>query len=113
MKIYISGPISSLPIETAKAKFMKSVAQVRAIMPDAEIINPLELNDYNPDKRWSDYMIPCLDTLKDCDMIVMQSTWKSSPGSRIELAFAKACGNINVRYLVHGKLVVSSSAFFI
>jgi hypothetical protein len=86
MRVYISGKITGLPIEEAKALFDAAAAHISR---NGETpVNPMELVPYNPEWEWKDYMLKDLELLFDCKAIYMLNNWGSSKGARIERAIA-------------------------
>ena len=81
MIIYISGQITGLPIDEAKAIFKD--AQQRLEKTGAKVINPFDIVDYSEHLTWNDYMIENIKILFDCDIIVMLKGWEKSKGARI------------------------------
>lgn len=106
LKIYISGKVTGLPYADAVKTFEVAEKKVRDIYRgvDVEVINPMKLTKYEEGKRWADYMMPCLDALKDCDAIVMLANFRSSNGAKTELQFAKGCG-MDIYYLAYNHLL--------
>ena len=90
MKIYISGKITGLPLEEAKANFKKVEKGLQR--QGYLAINPMELVPYHPDKNWNDYMVDDIALLLTCDTIYMMDNYKESKGAKLELAIAKELG---------------------
>lgn len=88
-KIYISGRISGLPLDVARARFNQAEARIRAEHPDAEIYNPMRFCTYTPDKSWQDYMHLCLAMLEISDTIVLLPNWRESNGAQCEYYYAR------------------------
>lgn len=86
MKIYISGKITGLDLETAKRNF-KEVEEIITEMGH-EPINPFNIMPYDPKLTWSDYMAADLKELLDCKAIFMLENWRESKGAKIEYAVA-------------------------
>lgn len=87
LKVYISGKISGLDIEQAKAKFQEAEDYLKDT-DFVEVINPMKLSEFDPNKTWKQYMIEDIDMLFDCDTIYMLDNWETSRGARIERAIA-------------------------
>lgn len=116
MKIYISGKITGLPIEDAKAMFQAAEDFLNKKHLDAnlhfplECINPFKLNHdkieemeqappgkYSTHDKWCQYMKEDLAALLNCDGIYMLKNWGASQGARIEHVVAKEMG-LTVEY---------------
>ena len=90
MKVYISGPISGQPIETAKANF-KEVENTLTEMGH-ETVNPFNVLEYHPDLTWSDYMKADIIAMLDCDAICMMKGFPTSKGAMVEFNLAVELG---------------------
>lgn len=84
-KIYISGPISGLPLETVYNNFTN--AEVQLLEQGYEVVNPLN-NGLPTTATWEEHMRADLRLLLDCDAIYMLEGWEKSRGARIEYALA-------------------------
>lgn len=84
-KIYISGPISGLPLETVCNNFTN--AEVQLSEQGYEVVNPLN-NGLPTNAIWEEHMRADLKLLLDCDAIYMLEGWEKSRGARIEYALA-------------------------
>ena len=84
-KIYISGPISGLPLETVYNNFTNVEAQL--LEQGYEVVNPLN-NGLSTNATWEEHMRADLRLLLDCDAIYMLEGWEKSRGARIEYALA-------------------------
>nr|DAL72517.1 MAG TPA: chromosomal replication initiator protein [Caudoviricetes sp.] len=84
-KIYISGPISGLPLETVYNNFTN--AEVQLLEQGYEVVNPFN-NGLPPTATWEEHMRADLKLLLDCDAIYMLEGWEKSRGARIEYALA-------------------------
>lgn len=82
-KIYISGPISGLPLETVYNNFTN--AEVELLEQGYEVVNPLN-NGLPTNATWEEHMRADLRLLLDCDAIYMLEGWEKSRGARIEYA---------------------------
>lgn len=80
-KIYISGPISGLPLETVYNNFTN--AEVQLLEQGYEPVNPLN-NGLPTNATWEEHMRADLRLLLDCDAIYMLEGWEKSRGARIE-----------------------------
>jgi|SRR5690606_6118751 len=98
MKIYISGPISGLPIEVYTKAFKE--AETILLKEGWEVVNPVTLDhDHEaaskiecPKERWAFYMDKCISALLRCDAIYMLKGWDISKGARVEIFIAMALG---------------------
>lgn len=91
MKIYISGKITGYKIEEAEKKFKASENLLLNLGYQA--VNPFNLSETHPDKKWSDYMIEDIKALFQCDAIYLHNDWRQSQGARIEYAIAVEMGH--------------------
>jgi hypothetical protein len=83
MKLYISGKITGLPIEEAKASFKSAVSEVESL--GYEAINPMVEVPFNEEFKWVDYMLPNIAILlRKGDGVFMLKNWEDSKGARIE-----------------------------
>jgi len=87
MRIYISGQITGLKLEDARALFERAeiLLQGRGYMP----VNPMKLNPHTDGKTWKEYMLDDLNALFDCEAIYLLDNWQDSKGARIEYQVAK------------------------
>ena len=86
MKLYISGQISGLNLNEAKATF-KAVEDV-LVKTGCEVINPFNLFK-EQDLTWSEFMVVDIKALLDCNAIIMLKGWEKSKGSRLEKKIEK------------------------
>lgn len=93
--IYISGPISGLPIEDAYVAFQKGKMKAYDIH-HMDCINPMGL-PHNHDKSWNSYMKEDIRAMMLCDSIFMLKGWKESAGACIEFYLANKLG-LNVYF---------------
>ena len=97
IKIFISGQISGLPLDEAKAKFDQAendaVLSVLCISPSSEIetINPMKIV-HDHELSWEAYMKADIGELLKCNFIFMINNWQTSKGARIEHAIAIQLG---------------------
>ena len=85
MKIYISGPITHMPIKRAKANF--EAAEMVIISKGHEAINPMTLR-HDHGKTWSEYMREDIVALMACDAVIVLPKWEKSKGCNIEIKLA-------------------------
>lgn len=87
MRIYISGQITGLKLEDARALFERAeiLLQERGYIP----VNPMKLNPHTDGKTWKEYMLDDLNALFDCEAIYLLDNWQGSKGARIEYQVAK------------------------
>lgn len=90
MKVYISGKISDLPYDHVVNKFNWHSGLLQIM--GHEVVNPINVSPYHPDKSWADYMVDDLKELFTCDAIYMLYDWGQSKGARIEYQVAKELG---------------------
>jgi hypothetical protein len=90
MKIYIAGPISGLPIETARANFQAAEEHLRKHRHTP--INPLKLNHKSHDGSWQACMRVDIRAMMNCDGIYPLAGWEQSKGAYIEMNLAAALG---------------------
>lgn len=84
-KIYISGPISGLPLETVYNNFTN--AEVNLLEKGYKVVNPFN-NGLPTTATWEEHMRADLKLLLDCDAIYMLEGWEKSRGARMEYALA-------------------------
>lgn len=89
IKVYISGAISNLPYNDAKAMFDKATQELSS--QNFEAVNPID-NGLDKDSPWSTHMRADIKALLDCDCIYMLKTWKNSKGARLEHKIADELG---------------------
>jgi hypothetical protein len=87
MLVYISGKISGLDYKHALNNFNN--AEKKLNEQGYNVINPMKVIPFDPDKEWIDYMELALDLMVDCDSIFSMPNWESSDGARIEKKFSK------------------------
>lgn len=91
-RVYISGPVSGLPLDEVRATF---AARERALVHAGyKVVNPLEkaLKTLGEGKAWEEYMAFDVLLLLGCDLINFLQGWEDSRGSRLEAAIAKQKG---------------------
>lgn len=89
MKIYISGAISGIPVQTVTKQFKKGEDEIRD--KGHEPINPLN-NGLESSASWIDHMRADIKMLLDCDAIYMLVGWADSRGAIIEKQLAQNLG---------------------
>ena len=92
-KIYVSGRISGLPLDTARRRFAQ--AQDTLERQGWEVINPLN-NGLPADAPWEDHLAEDIINLFACKAIYMLDGWECSQGAIIEHALAR---RINMRVI--------------
>lgn len=80
-KIYMSGPISDIPLETACKEFEK--AENILLRMGFDVVNPMKL-PHDHDKSWQSYMRDCIAALLPCDAIFLLKDWYESRGAVLE-----------------------------
>ena len=88
MKIYISGQITGLDLETAKANFQKAEDYLRSI-GHSDIVNPMKIHPEGNSYTWAQYMRADLTALMDCDAIFLLPKYYLSRGANIEKRLAE------------------------
>lgn len=91
-KVYISGPVSGLPLGEVRETF---AARERALVHAGyKVVNPLErsLQALGEDKTWEEYMAFDVLLLLKCDLINFLQGWEDSRGARLEAAIARKKG---------------------
>ena len=91
MKVYISGPITGLPIEKAKQNFKQKALELEAM--GFTVINPMEL-PHTHNGKWVSYMREDIIALMICGAIYLLKNWRFSEGAVIEAQLAKRLGFI-------------------
>lgn len=86
MKIYISGQISGLSLETVYSNFTN--AEVELIKQGYEVVNPLN-NGLPHESSWIDHMRADIKLMLDCDAIYLLKGYQDSKGAMIEYDLAK------------------------
>ena len=91
MKLYLSGPITSIENNNIKV-FAKAAGELREAGFD--IVNPLELPPLlEPKKVWKEYMrLDLIEMLTHCHGVVVLDGWEQSKGARGEIIVAKMLG---------------------
>lgn len=86
---YISGKISGIPLESAKANFDRGEKMM--LSRGYNTINPLSMHAGKV-LTWQQYMRLDISALMLCDAIYMLTGWRLSKGARLEHNIAKALG---------------------
>jgi hypothetical protein len=94
-RVYISGQVTGLNPETARATFAAAEVEVRRLFPNAEIFNPTREIAEGTD--WVEAMRLCKMVLPTCGTIYMLADWECSTGACIEHNDAKQL-RMNVVY---------------
>ena len=87
--VYISGPISLLPYEVAKTRFIKTQDKLQEA-GFTLVENPVVF--CSREMEYEDCMRRCIDRLLDCKAVIMQRLWWISRGARLERKLAIAVG---------------------
>ena len=85
-RAYLSGKISGLPIEEARAKFQK--AEDELILKGWQVVNPLK-KGLPVESTWGQHLLRDIELLMDCDAIFLMPCWQESQGAKIEKFFAE------------------------
>ncbi len=86
--IYLSGPITGLPIEEVRAAFTKAENKIRERYgATVEIVNPLKLETKGA--TWEEAMRTCIEAMMKCNYIHMLPGFEKSKGARLELTIAE------------------------
>ena len=85
-KMYMSGPISGLPLETVYNNFTN--AEVQLLEQGYEVVNPLN-NGLPTNATWEEHMRADLKLLMECDTIYLLKGYKDSKGAMIEYDLAR------------------------
>ena len=94
MEIYISGKISGLPVDEAKAAFNKAVNEIEALGHTP--ISPFD-DWLGESASWEEHMKHDIKIMLSCDAIYMLSNWEGSKGARIEWYIAQQI-NMKIMY---------------
>lgn len=89
-KVYISGPITGLPMCEVKDNFMKVEKEIKDF--GHKPINPLKVSPFSTRKTYKDYLIDDIEALIRCDAIYLMPGWKKSKGANLEFVIAKELG---------------------
>lgn len=94
-KVYISGAVSFIPYEKAKAMFSEAEEFINAT-GEYEAVNPLDF-DEAPDNEWEYYMRKDIKLLCDCEYIYFLPNWNTSRGANLEQLIAR---QLNIKTLI-------------
>lgn len=94
-KVYLSGPITSLPIEDARRIFESAEDFIELLGHTA--VNPMK-NGLSPESTWEEHMKKDLPMLLECDTICMLPNFRESKGAMLELDVAIALGMGTLTY---------------
>lgn len=94
-KIYLSGPITSQPLEDARRIFESAEEFVAKLGHTA--VNPMR-NGLSPESPWEEHMKRDLAMLLECDTICMLPNFRESKGAMLELDVAIALGMGVLKY---------------
>lgn len=94
-KVYLSGPITSLPLEDARRIFESAEEFIAKLGYIA--VNPMK-NGLSPESTWEEHMKKDLAMLLECDTICMLPNFRESKGAMLELDVAIALGMSALRY---------------
>ncbi|MCM1168816.1 MAG: DUF4406 domain-containing protein [Bacteroides sp.] len=86
LRIYISGKVTGMPLESVRGKFAVAKAFLESI--GFEAVNPME-SGLPADAPWEQHMVKDFEMLLSCDAIYMMSDWVESKGASIEHDIAK------------------------
>lgn len=90
MKVYVSGPMSGLPLLNYPA-FRAATSRLRAA--GVEVVCPTEVAAQQPmESRWEDFLREDLRHLLDVDAVVCLPGWMRSRGARLECFVAAELG---------------------
>ena len=90
MKIYISGKITGLDPEHARAMFDEAEDWIN--IHGHEPVNPMQKVSEQAGYTWEQYMLEDIALLFDCDGILLLHNWQDSKGARIERAICEVLG---------------------
>ncbi|RKV80363.1 MAG: DUF4406 domain-containing protein [Alloprevotella sp.] len=89
MKVYISGQISGIEYEEARARFDKAEDFLKGLGVDT--VNPMD-NGLPEESTWIQHLCKDLELLHDCSHIYMIDGWQLSRGACVEYDFAIRTG---------------------
>lgn len=95
MKLYVSGPMSSIgPPTWNHPAFHRMACELRCA--GHQVISPAEMDETDkPDwdqQPWDYYLRRDIKAVADCDGIVMLKDWQNSKGAKLELHVAETLG---------------------
>ena len=86
-KVYLSGPITSMPLKDARAIFTEAEEFVLSL--GHTVVNPMK-NGLSPESSWAEHMKKDITMLLGCDAICMLPDFRQSEGAKLELNIALA-----------------------
>ena len=87
-KIYLSGPMTGIK-DLNRPLFNREAAKLRRA--GYVVINPPELDDFEPEPTWETCLRRDLRILVDqCDRVATLPNWKKSRGANLEIHVARA-----------------------
>lgn len=98
MVIYLSGPISGVPLFVAEASFEELEQKARTQFPSAKIVNPIKELLYKDSISYEEYMRVDIASLSKCTHIYMMKGWNNSKGAKNELNIARDIFRMEVIY---------------
>lgn len=90
-KVYISGKISGIPLEVAKAKFNAAADRIREA--GHRPFNPFD-NGLPDTATWNEHMKADIAMMMECDEVCMLPCWTTSQGAIIERSIAEKVGMV-------------------
>ncbi|CAB4218493.1 Protein of unknown function DUF4406 [uncultured Caudovirales phage] len=87
--IYLSGPMTNYP-EFNYPAFNAKAAELRAFGYD--VINPAESLSGETHHSYTDYLRRDIESVLECDLVVLLDGWEKSAGSHLEVAVAVGVG---------------------
>lgn len=89
LKVYVSGRITGLPLDEAKAKF--DAAKLRLTKRGHEVVTPFD-NGLPHSASYAEHMKADIRMLLDCDAIYLLRGWTYSGGASVERDVARVSG---------------------
>ena len=88
MKVYISGPMTGLPLYNKPAFY---AAEALLLSQGYEVLNPVR-NELPEGSTWTDYMREDIAMMLRSDAVCTLSGWDKSRGAKLEVRIAQALG---------------------